>query len=52
MAFPFVDEVDGLSKVIQKIIMLLFGVHRRAKFIDFSLHGLKNSPQFLATVTL
>ena len=47
MAFPFVDEVDGLSKVIKKIIMLFFGVHRRAKFIDFSLHGLKNSLSFL-----
>ena len=47
MAFPFVDEVDGLSKVIKKIIVLFFGVHRRAKFIDFSLHGLKNSLSFL-----
>ena len=35
MALPFVDEVEGLSKVIKKIIMLFFGVHRRAKFIDF-----------------
>ena len=52
MAFTFVDEVDGLSKVIQKIIMLFFGVHRRAKFIDFSLNGLKNNLQFLATATL
>jgi len=52
MAFLFVDEVDGLFKVIKKIIMLFFGVHRRAKFIDLSLHGLKNSLQILATVTL
>ena len=35
MALPFVDEVDGISKVTKKIIMLFFGVHRRAEFIDF-----------------